>query len=71
VCTTGGRFRRRARRASDFEAGGGGLLSGAYGLFFFVCGFGAAWLTIRMIRDEIVYERKMRQQMRKLEKPPY
>jgi hypothetical protein len=42
----------------------------AYRLLFFCCGFGAAWLAGRLIRDEIVYERKAREQMRRLEEPP-
>ena len=41
----------------------------AYRLLLFCCGFGAAWLTGRLIRDEIAYERKMREQMRRLERP--
>jgi hypothetical protein len=36
----------------------------AYRLLFFCCGFGAAWLTGRLILDEIAYERKVREQMR-------
>lgn len=42
----------------------------AYRLLLFCCGFGAAWLTGRLLRDEITYERKMREQMRRLEEPP-
>ena len=66
-----GRRRCSAAPASGFEAGGGRLLSVvAYRLLFFCCGFGAAWLTGRLIRDEIAYERKVREQMRRLEEPP-
>jgi uncharacterized membrane protein len=45
------------------------LLTVAYRLVSFFCGFAAAWLTGRLIRDEIAYERKMREQMRQLEEP--
>jgi hypothetical protein len=42
----------------------------AYRLLLFCCGFAGAWLTGRLIRDEIAYERNMRDLMRQLGGPP-
>jgi hypothetical protein len=39
-------------------------------LLLFCWGFGAAWLTGRLIRDEIAYERKVREQMRRVKAQP-
>ena len=42
----------------------------AYRLLLFCCGLAAAWLTGHLVRDEIAYERDMREQIRQLEGPP-
>lgn len=46
------------------------LSVGAYRLLLFCCGFAAARLTGRLIRDEIAYEREVREQMPQLGAPP-
>jgi hypothetical protein len=38
-------------------------------LLLFHGAFAVAWLSGRLIRDEITYERNMREQMRRLEGP--
>ena len=43
----------------------------AFRLLLFCCGFAGAYLTGWLIRDEIAYEGRMREQMRQLERPPW